>query len=733
MTGKKKQKTLFDHFRKKQQTAAPPQADIDPPVLTESVTISTPINEIKAAPITVVVDLEDPPLPASQDGSSQHDPIVILDSSPIKPTRTSSTKTHYPIFAPRQKPVVAPASVNHVAEVSLDAPFPTKSFQHVRGEQHSYSHSKPPFEPRIKSRSRASSEALNVNLSFEIPGETVSNFLPTPAPTEAGSYLSTIPPEHQLSHPAIYRMVQNCNESTSSAPAQKLWTDKYRPTRADDVLGNENHAIYLRKWLQALQVQFQSFLAPTDPTPSSTRGTKRASVVRDVTKRGRKKRRIDSDDEQDWIVDDHDQPDEEEFIPASLGQADIFGGQLTNTILLTGPPGSGKTSAVYACAEELGWEVFEVYPGIGKRNGANLDNLVGEVGKNHLVGGSSSRVTESPSPSKLRKTLTELLGDKQDFAPGSVGQHLRDISGTSDLGFIASSDEGDLQGHQVVRQSLILLEEVDILFKEDANFWPAVISLIRKCKRPVICTCNDISLVPLVDLPIQVTLDFRPCPPAQAISYLQSLCHAEAIVAKLFDSMPDLRRSINHLQLWLPVAPWFADPRRQVSIATMPLIEWHRAELLSFTDSYLVKGGGISWTTVRSTDDELGHMIFESEIDDGYGNNDRDQEIEMIRAAIPSSRGNQDNNFDAVFTKSRMQSKERLRAISQNGAVPGAHFVNREIFQVDYLPWLRFMVETDDKLEAEVDNRQKRTTRRSRVTTQERKALEGLPEYSIIN
>jgi hypothetical protein len=146
--------------------------------------------------------------------------------------------------------------------------------------------------------------------------------------------------------------------------------------------------------------------------------------------------------------------------------------KLANTILLKGPCGSGKTAAVYACADELNWKVFEFYAGIGKRSGAGFINEVGGAGENHRVGGPI--VQEQKSDERHSPTV----------------------------GFYASPSkriQKEPSMHNVdpenndIRQSFIFVEEADILFQSDGNFWPTLIEFIRKSRRPVIISCNGVS------------------------------------------------------------------------------------------------------------------------------------------------------------------------------------------------------------------------------------------------
>lgn len=241
-------------------------------------------------------------------------------------------------------------------------------------------------------------------------------------------------------------------QTNQAASNEGLWTDRWRPMKADQVLGNEQRSLLLRNWLKELEV---------------TGEVKGGRVIKNVERR--KKRAKGEVD--DFIVDDEDEawfdqfrkPAVEGSSEADLDQKDVSLDYLMNAIILQGPTGSGKTAAVYACAAELGFEVFEIYPGSGRRSGKDIGHAVGNLGRNHMVSSGGMGGGATWKGSRSAKTFGEVSKESDSCLQQSIS---------------------------APRQSLILLEEVDLLYEEDKGFWAAVVELISTSKRPVVMTCN---------------------------------------------------------------------------------------------------------------------------------------------------------------------------------------------------------------------------------------------------
>jgi len=660
-------------------------------------------------------------------GESSDSPIFIIDSSPEKcamdcisradsiPTLELNKKPLHPFFAPRNKVInsVVHTSPRLHRRKNPEAAYPDSESQHVKGDQTAYSLPLCPFKRRHTNATtvglgcsvRNEVEKYTPVLEFlfprkleeEVEDSCDSNFLPI---TEQEIHFE---PNLLQEHPAIERVV-NTRKSGCRSPSSsgQLWADAWRPRYAKEVLGNKHSAIYLRNWLHTLGIQLNpSEMVMRNTKKNRKRKKKQPQVVREVTRKKPRRDGLDGflvEDDEDEDVGPPLEDNEVGFMTYQKGQRHLSRDEMTlsafgsdepetiherlhNTILLTGPPGTGKTAAVFACAEELGWEVFEVYPGIGRRNGVNVDNLVGEVGKNHLVRNRRNDIGRA-SIGKLPSEAEGTGGETEERASPGGG----------------SSEEGE----QGVKQSVILLEEVDVLFKDDVNFWPAVTNLIKECRRPVICTCNgegrslwdgmiadkglaDASLVPVDELPLQKILYFEPCGPEVGAAYLQGLAYAEGyrlpletlwqIYCDTYEltgaDMPqdasaptahcelpgyDLRRSIHGVQMECTGKP------REAKIDVMGCQEGscrdEVSELMSILDIWSGQRGGEEVSIKRrGEDDESGHNILSCQTE---RMSDRDEE--MARAATRLARGEVPDHTDGHVLFRRRQAYGKAAA-----------------------------------------------------------------------
>ncbi|KAI9905256.1 hypothetical protein PsorP6_013803 [Peronosclerospora sorghi] len=126
-------------------------------------------------------------------------------------------------------------------------------------------------------------------------------------------------------------------------------------------------------------------------------------------------------------------------------------GDLCRLFIFEGESGSGKSAAVYACAEELGYEIIEINAA-QNRSGKSIIELAGEATRPHNKNKKKHK--------KKRRRHTENCKSLDHATAASL--------------------------------SLVMFEDIDVVFEEDKGFYNAVCSIAKHSKCPIVITCAQL-------------------------------------------------------------------------------------------------------------------------------------------------------------------------------------------------------------------------------------------------
>ncbi|KAH6603702.1 hypothetical protein Trco_008477 [Trichoderma cornu-damae] len=367
-------------------------------------------------------------------------------------------------------------------------------------------------------------------------------------------------------HPAIGRLYKALETQLSAFDRSQCesaaWVQKYAPVTAAQVLQPGREALLLSDWLQALRVQ--------SVEPGSSEGDKGKGKLKKKRRKNKLEGFVIGSDEEDAEMDEisdnewdwtalHGSALPKRSVMRSVnmtGKGSKDQSRLTNAIILSGPHGSGKTAAVYAVAKELDFEVFEINSG-SRRSGKDILEKVGDMTRNHLV--------QHNRPESTAIDPEEVANDTNSGKQGMVTSFFKPKTTMQTTKPQAKQPKEDVEKEAKAppksqKQSLILLEEVDVLFEEDKQFWTTLTGLIAQSKRPFVMTCNDESLVPIQSLNLHGIFRFSPAPSSLAVDVCLLIAANEghalqrpAVDALYSSRHNDLRATITELNYWCQI------------------------------------------------------------------------------------------------------------------------------------------------------------------------------------
>nr|WKN12654.1 Atad5b [Cryptopsaras couesii] len=375
-----------------------------------------------------------------------------------------------------------------------------------------------------------------------------------------------------------------------------LWTDKYSPQHSSEVVGNSASVSKLQ-WLKKWKLR----------------------AVKD--ERRKAEERKPEENSNSWDCGD---------FQGEAGEEDDREEPLCNAMLITGPPGTGKTASVYACSQELGFKVFEVNCS-SARSGCHVLSQLREATQSHLVEipgkdplkpaylnnySSASKSETGRRYSRKTAALKNVTSTSKRRVPQNSGRSGRKGKARAATVSLASyftmrakaahshaggpppsvkpgsktsgsyppgSNKAVTRSRQTAT-SLILFEEVDVIFDVDFGFLAAIKTFMTSTKRPVVLTTNK----------TVTTFKVNVC------SYLQLVGLAENARLARDDAIEllgvyggDVRRCLLQLQLWAHSGGGRAPCAQTVKLLGLLAESWRRCVPLLYSNLELLLGASV--------------------------------------------------------------------------------------------------------------------------------------------
>ncbi|KAF6172734.1 hypothetical protein GIB67_000792 [Kingdonia uniflora] len=296
-------------------------------------------------------------------------------------------------------------------------------------------------------------------------------------------------------------------------PNNSLWTKKYEPQKSFEVCGNCDSVKFLNDWLCSWRERYSRTRINS---PSGKQG-------------------IGHTHDYSWGENDSDTEILDE------------GTNLKNVLLVTGPVGSGKSAAIYACAREQGFHIIEVSAS-DCRNGAHVKQKFGEAMESFGLNNWSAEDFVASQRKDFVKFRPTQPDNPDNDEVEVIGETCKE-----DLDNI--NDSGTACG-RCPNKTLILFEDVDTIFYEDRGFIASIQQIAETAKRPMILTsnCEDPVLPDQLD---RLEVCFRAPSPKDLLLHASTVCAAEEadihpqLIERLIRSCHgDIRKTIMLLQFW---------------------------------------------------------------------------------------------------------------------------------------------------------------------------------------